>query len=402
MIPLAPVAFDHHPTFADQQACTLITSELGFSGDAMVHEAQRDWSHRPDGTWSMPGLFDAIAPWTSTPDLMFANLETPVAGQDLGYTGFPHFNASPAIIDALKVAGVDVVQTANNHALDRELVGLVRTLDAVDSRGLSHSGTWATVEDREKPLLITLPTGLRVGFIAYTFAAEVNILPRGDWSHLAFIANDHFAHDVYALRHAGADLVVVGVHWGWEYEQWPHEDQVTLGRYLTEDLGVDVVFGTHPHVLEPAEVRVADAEDRPRDALIMYSLGNMVSFQRNKATDYGVVATVTVQQCLADRRTWLTGFRVMPFWIDVTNDAGAIVFRARPAPATPALCGPDGYRRGDCDDLMRVRRRTEATFPGLVDERVGKPPDPLRVSALPDASDPRPRPYFTWYAPLLQ
>lgn len=402
MIPLAPVVFEHGPTVADQRSCTLITSELGFTGDAMVHEPQRDWSRRPDGTWAMPGLFDAITPWTATPDAMFANLETPIAGEDLGYTGYPAFNASPAIVDALKVAGVDVLQTANNHALDRGLLGLERTLEAVRSRGFLHSGTWTSVEERERPLVFQLPTGLRVGYIAYTYAAEVGIVPRKDWVHLGFIANDHFAHDVYQLRRAGADLVVVGVHWGWEYEPQPRIEEVTLARHLTEDLGVDVVYGTHPHVLQPAEVRVADASGRPRDALVMYSLANLVSFQRSPACDFGVVATVTVQQCLADRRTWITGFRVMPFWIDVNDDSGALAFRARPAPATPALCGPDGYHRGDCDDLMRARKRTERNFPGLVDDRVGKLPDGSvwRVSALPDPSDPRPRPYFTWYAPL--
>lgn len=402
---LAPIAFPNRPTAEDLVGCPLTTVELGFTGDAMVHDGELAAARRSDGTYAMPELFDGVSPFTREPDAMFANLETNVAGADLGgYSGYPAFNSPPAILDELKRAGVDVLQTANNHCLDRGILGGMRTLDRLDEYGFIHAGTARTVEERLRPVVLDLPGGLRVGYISYTFDTEVGRLPIADWFRVNYLNGAPFADDVARLRDAGADLVVVGLHWGVEYRDRPEAEQVAMARYLTETLGVDIVWGTHPHVVQPGEVREADAGyGRKKDALILYSLGNMVSNQRDYKRDGGAIVRVTVLRCADRDQTWLGDVRVTPTWVDTQLDDGTRRFRSRATPETSALCGPDGAARGDCAHMWAHRRHIASLFSdALITNSLGPPAWAVAAVAgvLSNPSDQRPKPYFTYYAPL--
>jgi poly-gamma-glutamate capsule biosynthesis protein CapA/YwtB (metallophosphatase superfamily) len=352
--------------------CEVSTVELGLTGDAMVHGGELAAARQPDGTYSMAGWLAEVAPFLSEPDVMAANLETNVAGEDLeGYSGYPRFNSPPAILDELEAAGVDVLQTSNNHCLDRGEKGSERTLDQVDAHGFLHTGTYPDAADRADPwAMASLPGGVKVAFVSYTYGTEAPP-PLSRWWRVAYIDQWRFAQDIANAKAAGADLVVVGLHWGLEYHDAPEAWQVEMARWLVAN-GADIVWGTHPHVIQPAEVWTVDG----RDGLILYSLGNFLSNQRDPKRDGGMIVRITARHCADDDRTWLTDARFTPVWVDDHDADDRLAFRVVPAVASPVLCG--GLSDDDCAKNLRYREHASRIFPaGRIDDRVARAPAPI-------------------------
>lgn len=375
-----PLVFSEAPPL-DWVGCPLQSFELAMVGDVMLHQAQLAAARQPDGTHRFDGVFDPVAPWLRASDLVVANLETVLGGADLGgFTGYPTFNSPASILTALREAGVDVLQTANNHSLDRGVVGVQRTLDAVDAAGLLHAGTWRTREARARPWVIaTLPGGLDVAFVASTFSTNDIPLPRGQAWMVSRTTDGQLEAEVAAAR-ASADLVVVGVHWGTEYQDRPASAEIRLARRLVA-AGADIVMGTHPHVLQPAEViRVADTLGRPREAVVFYSLGNFVSNQRRPHTHGAVIARVRVLRCEGTDRAWVADARVTPFWVDTTLAGARHAYRVVPTPPLGATtCHDPDLDALDCRSATAFRDHAAEMFtPGQLSWTVGGPqPLPL-------------------------
>lgn len=360
----APLEFREAPPETWISCPSATTVEIAMVGDIMMHGMQLRAAHRPDGTYSLDGVFDAVAPWLRGADLAIANLETVTAGEDLdGYAGYPRFNSPAALLDALQDAGIDILQTTNNHCLDRGELGLLRTLDAIDARGLLRAGTWRSLEERARPwVTVTLDGDLDVAFLASTFSTNGIPLPQGrPWmvSHL----DDGLLESEVARARQEADLVVVGVHWGREYEHRPTADMVALAHRLVA-AGADIVMGTHPHVLQPAEVvRATDRLGRPREALVLYSLGNFVSNQRLAFRHGAAIARVEVQHCEALGRTWLTDARFTPFWVDDRLADRTLAFRVLPTPPFGVdHCDDLDLDAADCQTMLRFRDHAAEIF----------------------------------------
>lgn len=356
------VAFRHAPE-PWQLPRGAVAVTLGFTGDVMVHGQQIKAARQPDGTYAMPGLFDAVAPFTTSPDWMAGNLETNVAGEDLGgYTGYPRFNSPPSILDELRRAGFDLLQTTNNHCLDRGALGARRTLEAVDRYGFRRVGTYLSLDERRAPWTSVDVGGVRIAFLAYTYGTEAGGPRPDEWWQVATIDQGRIGLDVADARAAGADLVVVGLHWGREYKHAPDPSQVDLARRIVA-WGADVVWGHHPHVLQPVEVvHVDDAPRGPRDAFVMYSLGNFVSNQRDPNRDGGVIVRLTAVHDPYTDRTWLTDARFTPVWVD-DRVAGRSAFHVVPAVATAALCSEPYVDVEDCRDRQRFRAHAATLLP---------------------------------------
>lgn len=340
----------------DWSVCPLVTVEIAMIGDVMMHGPQLDAARRPDGTYDLGGVFDAVAPWLRDADLAIANLETVLGSEAArGYTGYPMFNSPDALLDALIDAGVDVLQTANNHSLDRGASGLQRTLREIDARGLARTGTWATPEERRRPWTTVRVGELDVAVLASTYGTNgLTLDPDEDWM-LCRLEDETLLADVAAAR-GEADLVIVGVHWGREYVHAPDPWMRDLARRLV-DAGADVVMGTHPHVLQPAEVlHATDAVGRSREALVLYSLGNFVSNQRAPGRDGSVIARVEVRHCPRTGQTWLADVRFTPFWVDVDLADGTRAYRVVPTPVLEAVdCEDADLDADDCASALRAR-----------------------------------------------
>lgn len=262
-------------------------AELIFVGDAMQHQAQIDAARRPAGDWDYSDCFAELQTIVEGADFAVVNLETPLGEKP--HTGYPCFNAPAAWADALADAGFDLFLTANNHTLDRRNRGLRATVDSLDNRQLRHIGTYKDASERSRniPYIVNL-NRIKVGFLNYTYGT--NGITPGDGVVVDYIDRRKIAADVAATRMAGAELVCVCIHWGDEYRLTPNAAQRADEDFL-ESLGVDMIIGAHPHVIQPVEFR--DNRYFPHKKLFLaWSLGNFISNMKTADTRGGMLARV--------------------------------------------------------------------------------------------------------------
>lgn len=261
--------------------------ELLFAGDAMQHAAQLKAAARPDGSHDYSECFKLIRPYISKADYAVVNLEVPLGGKP--YAGYPCFSAPEAYAAALAAAGFDMMLTANNHTLDRNTPGLLKTLDYLDYIGADHLGTYRNQAERDSVIpYIKEVGGIKLGFINYTYGTN-GITARGD-GVVDYIDREKIHDDIVRTRNAGAELIVACMHWGDEYRLLPNEAQKSLAEYLVNE-GVDMIIGSHPHVIQPIEMlRRADG----RNVLVVYSLGNFISNMMTRDTRGGIMVKVTL------------------------------------------------------------------------------------------------------------
>lgn len=266
-------------------------AELIFVGDAMQHVAQRDAARVDKDTYDFSTCFTALKPYIETADFAVVNLETPVSPAP--YAGYPCFNAPTSYIDALQDAGFDLFLTANNHTLDRGARGLRATINNLDQRGLAHVGTYANDSAR----IAALPQifdicGIKTGFLNYTYGTN-GIEPR-DGVVVDYIDRARISRDVELTRNAGAEMIAVCIHWGDEYHLLPNNAQRSTADFL-EALGVDMIIGGHPHVIQPMEFR-PNRYFPQKQVLLIYSLGNFISNMKKTDTRGGAMARVRMER----------------------------------------------------------------------------------------------------------
>lgn len=261
---------------------------LLFAGDAMMHTGQIEAARRGDGVFDYDYCFCKVAPYISEADYAIVNLETPVAKAP--YSGYPQFNAPDSYPRALADAGFDLFLTANNHTLDRRDRGLRRTVATLDSLGLEHIGTYADAAQRAQRIpFIKDIKGFKVGFLNYTYGT--NGFKATSDATVDYIAKEKIQKDIADTRKAGAEIIVVAMHWGEEYTLTPVKYERDWARIL-EDEGVDIIMGGHPHVVQPLELRQNRKTGRP--IFIAWSHGNFISNMMTTDTRGGLVSRVTV------------------------------------------------------------------------------------------------------------
>lgn len=264
-------------------------ANIVFAGDAMMHQKQIDCARRDDNTYDYSDYFTEIAPYVIGADYAVVNLETAVSAPP--YSGYPCFNAPESYVDALRSAGFDLFLTANNHTLDRNDRGLRATIDNLNERRLDHIGTYKNAAERDSVLpFIRNINNIRVGFLNYTYGTN-GIKPQQDVV-VDYIDRDRIRRDVEATREAGAEAVIVCMHWGDENHMLPNQTQKSLADFL-KSLDVDVIVGGHPHVVQPAEITMRD-DGRPQ--LVYYSLGNFISNMTRRDNRGGMLARVQLRR----------------------------------------------------------------------------------------------------------
>lgn len=268
-------------------------ADLLFVGDAMQHQAQLDRARELGGGkgYDWNECYSLIALDITAADYAVCNLEVPLGGGP-DYSGYPCFSAPDNYALALKDAGFDMFLTANNHCLDRGDKGARATLMALDRLGVDHIGTYADSLQRTRlvPFIKDIK-GFKVGFLNYTYGTN-GIEPR-DGIEVSMIDRDRIAREIKATRKAGAEIVVVAVHWGVEYVLLPGQAQKDLAQFLV-DQGVDMVIGGHPHVIQPMEVVRNEAENK--DVLVVYSLGNLISNMKTADTRGGALVKARIER----------------------------------------------------------------------------------------------------------
>lgn len=268
-----------------------------FAGDIMQHTPQIAAAKINDSTYDYTLVFKYVKPIISSFDLAVANLEVTLAGTP--FTGYPQFSAPDELAMAVKDAGFDVLCTANNHSCDRGDKGIIRTVETLESYGIPHTGTFTDSLDFKKnhPLIIQ-KNDINIALFNYTYGT--NGLPFHYPAMVNLIDSARLESDLKAARKPGIDFIIVYFHWGQEYQSHPSRTQEEMAQ-LAFTLGADVVIGSHPHVLQRMEY--FQPSDSTNGQLIVYSLGNYVSNQRDRFRDGGAMVSFTLS------KDW-SGYRV--------------------------------------------------------------------------------------------
>ena len=312
-----------------------ISVTLGCTGDILIHNPVLE-AYEASG-YDFNDMFRYVNPYFSKYDYMVANLEVTLAGEGRKYTGFPVFNTPDSIIDAAKQNGIDMLLTANNHCYDTGKNGFNRTLEVLAQKQMESIGTRT---ETGLPYLVKDLNGIKFGLINYTYetkrssdgrktlngiamAAEtqsrVNSFNYSDLESFYTELNGH----IESMKNDGAEVVMLYIHWGNEYKLEPNSYQKSMSKRIA-DLGVDVIIGGHPHVVEPIEV--IRSEVTGKQTVCLYSLGNAVSNQRIQFMDMktghtedGMIFETTFVKN-PDGTIVLDKINVVPIWVNMHTD----------------------------------------------------------------------------------
>lgn len=379
------------PASADKKPPKETKLSIVCVGDVMSHEPQtRAQYDSVSNAYDYHNNFKYVKPYIEQADLALCNVETTFAGKP--YTGFPNFSSPEALADALKDAGFDVGMTANNHMADKGLDGILKTRQVLEEKGLSVTGS--VQEKGDAPFVIEDVKGIKVGIVAFTYETGSG---QGAVSINGSVVSDEIASRINSFnfntmeedkakiksamdkaRKAGAQVLIVYYHWGEEYQREANKYQKELAQ-ATADMGADIIFASHPHVLQETEYLTANpskgtvsageapaqkAENTDSDGKrtegsskkeasretdpekskskaasgkkvpVFYSMGNFISNQRtetlgNRATEQGLIARVdlTYSEDGGVKEAALSG---TPTWVDRYYSGGKTVYEIVP------------------------------------------------------------------------
>ncbi len=267
------------------QAQDAKTVSFVFIGDVMGHGPQiRSAYDSISGRYDYSDCFKYVSNVFDDADFTIANLEVTLAGSP--YMGYPQFSSPDQLAVDMKNAGVDVMMNANNHCLDRHKHGLERTIHVLDSLNIPHSGTYINQEDKEKrPFVVLEKNGIKVVLLNYTYGT--NGIEVSKPNVVNYIDDKVIEDDIQKARKLHPDKIIAFVHWGVEYQTMQNKEQERVNK-LFSDNGVDIVIGSHPHVIEPIY--------NTQNHFVAYSLGNFVSNQRKAPTDGGVMVRIELSK----------------------------------------------------------------------------------------------------------
>ena len=321
-------------TFVQAQTLRII-----FAGDLMSHMPQVNAAKQADGSYDYSPCFRYVKDYLQSADLAIVNLEVPLAGKP--YSGYPQFSAPDALAAYAKEAGFDIMTTANNHCMDRGKKGLERTLRALDSLDIPHLGTYRDRQQRdsEHPLMVER-NGIRLALLTYTYGT--NGIPAVAPNIVNLIDTAEMTRDLRVAHERGADFVITLIHWGIEYAVKANKEQEQTARWLLEH-GCDAVVGGHPHVIQNFTLDAISGNDRYPEVVI-YSMGNLVSNQRNENCDGGIMVELTLQKtlCVGEGIGLEQEWQYLPYWVHRgTVDS---LYQYYIVPSTDAVAHPESYQ----------------------------------------------------------
>ena len=320
------------------------TASIGAMGDLLMHKPIFD-DHtkynaavqQKDGSYDFGTVFQYLSEYTSALDFTVANLETTLAAEENGFafSGYPLFNCPDEVVDGVKDAGFDMLLTANNHSYDTRLVGFQRTLEVIRGRGLKTLGTYLSAD--ESKWMVQDINGINIGMMCYTYATgeaepgrpSLNNNQAISEAGLCNYFNTNNLESFYTevegyleeMKQAGAEATILFIHWGVEYILEENQTQNDMAQKLC-DLGIDVIIGGHPHVVQPVEL-LTSTENPEHKTVCLYSLGNAVSNQRlgfsdaikTPHTEDGILFTITFEE-YSDGTVYLSEVHGIPTWVN--------------------------------------------------------------------------------------
>ena len=367
------------------QVAEIARTDLAVAGDVMLHLPIVRTCQTDDG-YDFDPIFSYIRPYLSSAGFAVANLETTLSGTDgKEFTGYPNFNSPDSITLSARTAGIDMLLTGNNHCYDYGTEGLQRTLSVLQSYGITALGTSAS-RDQSRHLIQSVG-GINVGMVCYTYAQIDNagnatlggmttdasgagLVNVFDYNRLSQFYTE-IEGELQAMTGSGADITVLYIHWGEEYSTVVSDIQKEMAQKLC-DLGVDVIIGTHPHVVQPLDLLTATNNPEHR-TICLYSAGTLLSNLRadtvNMPTSHcedGVVLNLTLGK-YNDGSVRVTGIKLLPTWVYVDGVGETRDFYILPLdPTVPDWAGAYNLSADQLSHAKASYNRTmELLTPGL-------------------------------------
>ena len=323
------------------------TASIASQGDLLMHGGVIRSGAQGDGTYDFESVFRYVKEYVSGYDLALANLETTFGGDANPYQGWPLFNVPDAFGDSIVEAGYDLLLTSNNHCYDTLMAGFKRTIEVSRDKGLMVLGSRLTEE--EPNYAVVDLNGIHVGMVSYTYTTSMSggkpslngnspVENPALVNYFSYTNLDKFYSELTdileKMKSEGAEATMLFIHWGTEYEIVENNYQDTIAQKVC-DLGVDVIVGGHPHVVQPVQL-LSSAVDPEHKTVCIYSLGNAVSNQRiaemrlkTGHTEDGVLFAVTFEK-YSDGTVYLAGAEVLPTWVNLSSVNGKLEYNILP------------------------------------------------------------------------
>ena len=245
-------------------------------GDALLHSSLYNDAYQ-NGTYNFSPQLELIKPIVQNYDLAFYNQESILGGTSLGLSSYPTFNSPQEFGDAMVDAGFNLVSLANNHTMDKGVKAIESSCNYWKTKNVLTAGSYCSGEEADN-IQVKEKNGIKYALLAYTYGTNGISVPQ-DKPYLVNLYSDEKAKaDIEKVRDK-VDLLIVSMHWGTEYRSEPTDEQKREAEYLSS-LGVDIIIGTHPHVIEPITYI--------GNTLVIYSLGNFISAQTT-SNDYNTI-----------------------------------------------------------------------------------------------------------------
>lgn len=289
--------------------------KMSVIGDIMCHNSQyKDAYNSSTGTYDFSYVFTDIKEYINSADIAVGNLETTFAGKAVGYSNYPTFNTPEQLAQNLKDFGIDVLSTANNHSMDKKYDGLVSTLNYLDEAGISHTGTYRTAEEQNK-ILVKDVKGIKIAFISFTYGTNGIPVPASKSFCINLINENLMLQQIELAKQEQPDLICASMHWGIEYQKKQNSEQERLANLLFEN-GVDIILGSHPHVLQPMEKKTIElADGTTKNCFVIYSLGNFMSGQTKENTKNSIILNIDITKNGETEKTTINTVDYIPIYM---------------------------------------------------------------------------------------
>lgn len=332
------------PTIAEKEDTTI--SVLG-AGDVLMHMEQVYSGYdSKTNTYNYDNFFAYVKDYISTSDLAICNSETTYLGNGHNFSGYPKFNSPKEILDSIKNAGFDMACSSHNHINDMGDKGIESTAKLIKEAGLDLLGVKNDVKD--KNYIVKDIKGIKIGITNYTYSTidkngyrYINGLPLSKEMEpkINLFSDSNIENDINNMKSTydnmlkdGADFTIFYIHWGNEYQLQPSDQQEKLANMLNS-IGVNVIFGSHPHVVQP--IRRIKNDTTGNETLVCYSLGNFVSNQRfetmgNLKSEDGLMVKLFITKD-SNNKVKLTSYETEPTWVyKYVNASGKTVYNILP------------------------------------------------------------------------
>ncbi|MCJ0930390.1 CapA family protein [Virgibacillus halodenitrificans] len=291
---------------------------LSAVGDILIHDRVYDDARVKD-TFNFMPMLDRVDSYLKASSVTFANQETMVGGEEIGLSGYPRFNSPYEIGEALKKAGVDVVSLANNHTLDHGEEAIHNAINYWKEKDMMYTGAYESKADQGKLRIYETNEDISLAFLAYTYGTNGITEPENKDYLVNQIDEQQIATEI-AEAEKQADVVVLSLHFGDEYERLPNERQKDLVQFAA-DQGADIILGHHPHVLQPVEWVEGKGGKR---SFVIYSLGNFLSGQDEFYRRIGGVLTLTLtkeEKKGEEAKVKISNPQFLPTFVTFTNES---------------------------------------------------------------------------------